>query len=89
MRRPRVEWMTRSDDAILEFLRNEPGRPIRATPRVIECNIDFSISTVRGRLGELLDHGLVQYFDDELGIYEISQLGCRYLDGDVSKSEIS
>ncbi|QCJ47221.1 ArsR family transcriptional regulator [Haloprofundus sp. MHR1] len=88
MRRPRVEWMTRTDDAILEFLLNEGNRPLNASPRMIESNIEFAISTIRGRLAKLLEAGLVEYYDEGRGIYRISQKGRAYLAGELDAEDL-
>lgn len=88
MRRPRVDWMTRSDDAILEFLLNEPSRPVVATPAVIAANIQYTSSTVRKRIRELESNGLVTYFDEEKGLYELTELGRDYLAGRLEASDL-
>lgn len=81
MRRPRVDWMTRADDAILEFLLNEGNRPLIANPSTVEANIDYKISHVRRRLRALQDGGLVEYSDKDRGLYRISEQGQAYLEG--------
>jgi len=88
MRRPRVDWMTRADDSILEFLLNEGNHPIRATPAVIQANVDYQISHVRNRIRELHEAGLVEYFDEGRGIYEISDRGRAYLAGELKAEEL-
>jgi len=88
MRRPRVDWMTRADDSILEFLLNEGNRPIRATPAVIQANVDYQISHVRNRIRELHEAGLVQYYDEDRGIYQITDRGRAYLAGEVDADEL-
>lgn len=87
-RRPRVDWMTRADDAILEFLLNEGNRNLIATPAIIEMNIEFGISTVRGRLRTLHDAGLVEYYDSDRGAYQISEKGEQYLSGELDESDL-
>jgi len=88
MRRPRVEWMTRADDAILEFLLNEGNRPINATPAVVQANVNYQISHVRNRLRELHSAGLVEYYDEDRGIYRITESGKAYLAGDLKASDL-
>lgn len=88
MRRPRVEWMTAADDVILEFLQNDPGDAIRASPAVVEANISYKISHIRTRLRKLHEHGLVDYYDDESGIYQITERGRAYLEGELDASDI-
>ncbi|MDS0295355.1 MarR family transcriptional regulator [Halogeometricum luteum] len=88
MRRPHVDWMTRADDAILEFLQNEGNRRLVATPGVIEANIGYTLSTVNQRLKKLKTAGLVEYHDEERGLYEISEHGKAYLSGTVDANEL-
>lgn len=88
MRRPRVPWMTQSDDDILEFLANRPVGPIVASPRIINANVGYTNRTIRRRLASLRDAGLVAYFDEDSGIYEITEKGLDYLDGSLEKSEL-
>ncbi|ELZ12112.1 phage PhiH1 repressor protein [Natrinema thermotolerans DSM 11552] len=88
MRRPRVEWMTRADDAILEFLLNEGNRPLIASPAVIEANIDYRISHVRTRLRELDSAGLVEYYDEDRGLYQITNRGKAYLEGELAAEDL-
>ncbi|QCW03410.1 ArsR family transcriptional regulator [Natrinema pallidum] len=88
MRRPRVDWMTRADDAILEFLLNEGNRPLIANPSTVEANIDYKISHVRRRLRALQDGGLVEYYDEDRGLYRISERGRAYLEGELDAAEL-
>lgn len=88
MRRPRVPWMTNADDRILEFLQNDPNREIVATPRVIAENIDFNRGYVTQRLSELRDRELVEYHDEDTGIYAISDRGRAYLAGKLDADEL-
>ena len=76
--RPRVEWMTRADDYILEFL---DETDIVATPQVIAVNIDYSRQYVNQRIRLLADQNLVQNTGD--GLYQITQRGREYLNGDL------
>jgi predicted transcriptional regulator len=88
MRRPRVEWMTRADDAILEFLLNDPNEGLIATPAFIEMNIEFGVSTCRTRIRKLYDAGLVEYNDEDRGSYKITPLGEKYLNGEIDADEL-
>ncbi|SEQ94556.1 hypothetical protein SAMN04489841_2814 [Natrinema salaciae] len=54
MRRPRVDWLTRADDAILEFRLNEGNRPLVATPSTVEANIDYRMITLIEAVTEFL-----------------------------------
>lgn len=88
MRRPRVDWMTRADDAILEFLLNEGNQSIVANPTTVEANIDYKISHVRGRLRALQEGGLVEYYDEDRGLYQITDRGRAYLNGDLDAEDL-
>lgn len=78
--RPRVSWMTRADDAILELL-SEAG--IAANPSTIAFNIDYDNRYVSQRCRILDDHELVERVHDTKAMYEITDLGIEYLQGDV------
>lgn len=80
--------MTRADDAILEFLLNEGNKPIISTPAVIEANIDYQISHVRTRLRELENADLVEYYDEDRGLYQITDRGRAYLAGELEKADL-
>lgn len=88
MRRPRVDWMTRADDAILEFLLNEGNRPLVANPSTVEANIDYKISHVRRRLRALQEEELVEYYDKNRGLYQISEQGRAYLAGELVADDL-
>jgi len=80
--------MTAADDRILEFLLNEGNRSIVATPAVIEMNVDYQRTHVSNRLGELLDAGLVEYYDEERAAYQITDRGRAYLAGELNADEL-
>jgi len=80
--------MTRADDAILEFLLNEPNNRLIATPAFIEMNIEFGISTCRTRIRKLNEVGLVEYHDEDRGSYMITDKGKNYLAGEIDADEL-
>lgn len=80
--------MTRADDMILEFLRNEGNRRLNATPSHIELNVDYGDSTVRQRIRVLYKADLVEYYDKDRGAYRITQKGCDYLDGKLDADDL-
>ncbi|NIC01076.1 winged helix-turn-helix domain-containing protein [Halobacterium sp. R2-5] len=82
--RPRVEWMTRADDYILEFFEETE---IVATPHVVAANIDYSRQYVNRRIRKLADHDLVENTDD--GLYRITDRGRGYLTGDIDPDDLS
>lgn len=88
MRRPRVEWMTRGDDFILEFLYNGEEEALRSTPAVITLNIPYSASTVRQRIRVLEQRGLVEYYDEEQSAYQITEKGISYLNGELDAGDL-
>jgi len=83
-----VSWMTAADDRILEFLLNEGNKPLVATPAVIEMNVDYQRTHVNNRLGKLLDAGLVEYYDENRGAYQITDFGRAYLAGELDAEEL-
>lgn len=81
--RPRVDWMTRADDYILEFLANHS---IIASPRVISANIDYSHQYVNERMKPLRENSLVENTGD--GLYKITERGRDYLAGDLDAEDL-
>lgn len=77
MRRKSGEWMTKYDDRILEYIReNETGRPVDIErDDFIYC----SASYVGQRLKQLEEHNLVDVSDGP--IYELTKQGRAYLIG--------
>lgn len=80
--RPRISWMTRGDDRILEFLHE---KDIKCTPKVLALNIEFSQQYVNERLRHLREADLVERIDR--GVYQITDRGRRYLSGDLEEDE--
>ncbi|SDN01893.1 hypothetical protein SAMN05192554_11250 [Haloarchaeobius iranensis] len=81
--------MTPVDRDILELLQNEPAnRELVLTPRLISANLDWGRETIREHMLALRDHGLVEYYDEEAGIYQLSQRGRNYLSGDLDAEEL-
>lgn len=80
--------MTRGDDSILEFLYNAGNWDIISTPGVIEMNIEFSESTVKSRIRILHEEGLVEYWDEDRGAYQITEKGKKYLRGELDAADL-
>ncbi len=81
MRQP-AEWMTPSDDRILELIR-EHGN---LTPKAID---DFGGPTrqhTSGRCAELVEYGLLERV--HRGLYGITDAGESYLDEELDASEL-
>ena len=86
---PRLaSWMTPADRAILERLENDDRDELVLTPALIAANSDYARTTVREHLGQLLGHGLVEYYDEDRTIYQLSERGRDYLVGELDASEL-
>lgn len=72
--------MNQSDDRILELL-DESGLVL--SPAVISINLEYTRQWVSERLVLLLQAGLVE--KTEPSYYSISELGERYLEGNISR----
>ena len=88
MRPELPSWMTHVDRAILERLENEGNDELVLAPRPISDNTDFARSTVRNHLIDLREGGLVEYYDEEDGIYQLTDLGRRWLAGELETEEL-
>ena len=79
------------DDAILELL-DESDMVL--TPKVMAFQIDYDYTYLRQRLGVLKEHGLIDHPADapsgvsRTGVYAITPLGRRFLNGDVTRDEM-
>jgi DNA-binding IclR family transcriptional regulator len=80
--------MTPADRAILERLENEGNEELVLTPRLLADNTDYARTTVQEHLADLLEHGLVEYFDEPASVYQLSDRGRSYLAGDLDVSEL-
>ncbi|WP_410764754.1 winged helix-turn-helix domain-containing protein [Haloferax sp. DFSO60] len=88
MRVPLADWMTPTDRAILERLRNEGNDELVLTPALIAENTDYARTTIREHLATLLEHELVEYHDEERAIYRLSERGRGYLAGEIDGEEL-
>jgi len=79
--------MRQSDMLVLEHLHNG-GDEIIDSPADIAANIGYSPGTIRQRLPELRRADLVEYHDEAKGQYVISDVGRRYLLGELDSIEI-
>ena len=87
--RPRLaDWMTPVDRDILERLQNEGNRELVLTPRLIAANTDWERDTIRRHVLTLSEHGLVEYYDEAAGIYQLSDRGRAYLRGELDVEEL-
>ncbi|WP_128478599.1 ArsR family transcriptional regulator [Halorussus pelagicus] len=84
--RPLVTWMTKSDPAILEFFEEQD---ISMPPAVVSFNIEgVSHPTVKRRMPELADHGLLEKVEGKRGYYRITDRGRAYLAGDLDAEDL-
>jgi len=83
MRPPLASWMTPVDRDILEILENGGESELALTPALIAVNTDWGHQTVREHVSDLRKHGLIEYHDQERGIYRLSDLGRQYLSGNL------
>lgn len=88
--RPRLaDWMTPVDRDILEILYNEGGsHELVLSPRLIAENIDWSRQTVRDHVMTLRERDLVEYYDETGGIYQLSDRGRSYLEGELDADDL-
>lgn len=75
--------MTGADDRILEFLREEEA----STPKNMadDSRIRFSRTYVNTRCKKLASYGFLQELRN--GVYQITEDGGRYLDGELDANE--
>jgi predicted transcriptional regulator len=86
---PRLaEWMTPVDRDILERLWNEGNRELRLTPGMIAENVDWGDQAVREHVLELRDHGLIEHVDQDRGVYQLSDRGRAWLNGNLDTEEL-
>jgi len=88
MRPDLASWMTPVDRDILELLQNEDGRELVLTPGLIAENTDWGRQTVREHLTTLRNQHLVEYYDESRAIYQLSELGRDYLNGEISVEQL-
>ena len=79
--RPRVSWMTRADDAILELLSKAD---IAANPSTIAFNIDYDRRYVARRCLTLSEHDLLDRVHEGKAMYKITEFGNQYLQGQIN-----
>jgi predicted transcriptional regulator len=88
---PRAElasWMTPMDRDILERLQNPGNKELVLTPRLIAENTDWGRDAVRDHVLRLREHNLIEYYDEEGGIYKLSDRGREWLNGELPAEEL-
>lgn len=88
--RPTPEWMSLKDILIMEFLEEYN---LALPPKPLYHNLNkhghkIGYSTVRQRVTELEEHGLLEYDDSEGSYYTVSDKGRKYLAGDLDKDDL-
>lgn len=76
--------MSPIDYEILGFF--EKYRDIQVSPKVIGANIDYDRNYTGKRCRNFVDHNLLEKTDD--GLYQLSERGEKFLDGELSASEL-
>ena len=83
--------MVPDDETILEFLAEHQ---IPTTAQIMAFELDVKHGQLKNRLRTLREHGMVKHPDDipeglsARGVYEISALGRRFLEGDITLNEL-
>lgn len=85
MPRYRADWMTGSDDLILEFLEDSGAAHNK---RGLENNfkdrgLGVSYTTLNRRLPQLREAGLIKIIPGEGKYYKITEKGEKYLSGEI------
>jgi len=80
--------MTPMDRDILERLRNEGNDELVLTPALVSENLDWSRNAVRKHMLELRDRGLLEYYDEDRSIYQLSDRGRAWLAGDLPTDDL-
>jgi len=75
------------DRHTLEYLINQGNEELVATPAVIAANIGYDREYVRQRMKPLRETDLIQYYDEDRGLYELGDRGRRYVTGEMTEDE--
>lgn len=77
-----------SDLDILEFLNGHALEDFQNPPTAIAMNMAVTEGTVWQRVRVLSAAGLIERTDDDRGYYTITNVGRRYLAGELSDDEL-
>jgi len=89
MSRPQLaSWMTPMDRDILELLWNEGRRELVLNPAAIEANTDWKPQSVREHVVKLREHGLLEYYDESRGLYQLSDRARAWLEGELPTADL-
>jgi len=78
----RVSWFSPIDYEILLFFERHN---IKISPKGLSVNIDYDRTYTGKRLSKLADAGL---FESSGGVYQLSDLGERFIAGEVDTEEL-
>ncbi|AAV47198.1 PhiH1 repressor-like [Haloarcula marismortui ATCC 43049] len=82
--RQRADWMTQTDEAILETIRDEGNM----TPQALDDTFDIAAANyARDRLSELTRYGLVEKIGR--GLYRLTDDGRAFLNEELDASELA
>jgi len=85
--RPRIKGMTEADISILEYLAGHEQENFEQPPTLIAGHTGISATHTRRRVKKLVEAGLLVKTDDTAGYYSLSDLGQRYLSGEITEDE--
>lgn len=80
--------MTPVDRAILERLLNDGNEELVLTPALIADNTDYARPTVREHMAVLQEMDLVEYYDEDRAVYQLSEKGRKYILGQIPVEEL-
>lgn len=85
-------WVPNDDDEVILETFHQCGMVM--TPKLLAFETDINYETIRKRIRLLEEHGFVKAPDEapgdlsSRGVYEITDLGVRYIEGDVTIAEL-
>jgi predicted transcriptional regulator len=57
-------------------------------PGTIEANTDWERQSIRQHILKLLEHGMVEYYDEDRALYQPSDRGRAWLTGHLTTEEL-
>lgn len=88
--RKHSEWMTQSDERILEFIDehgNHPPKAIRDSLAELSSGMEYHPNYIQVRCRTLQDHGFLQNVGG--GTYSITEVGREFLAGEIDAATIA
>ena len=88
--RPLISWLTRVDDLLLRFMSQYPS--LALPPKVwyhhLNKEVEISYTQVKRRLKKLSQTDLVNQNDDLGNGYQITDIGMKYVENQLSKETL-